>query len=102
MWTLVDVPGRFPVGATTFAVPLDEGHVIGASKLKLGASSRGAVNAPAVVLKEVVFTAYYPGDISSTPQGYMPSKGMYWLSRCVTLFCLLRDVVICAVNCQAY
>jgi len=80
MWTLADILGKYPVGATTFATSLGDGHVVGTSKLKSGTSSGGAPHAPALVLKEVVFTAYYPADVSQTAQGKNPSKGLYWLT----------------------
>ncbi|KAH8106025.1 platelet-activating factor acetylhydrolase [Cristinia sonorae] len=77
MWTLADVPGRYPVGATTFATPIsNDGHVIGKSKLIAGASSGGKPHAPALLLKEVVVTAYYPADTSHNET----KKGMAWLT----------------------
>lgn len=87
MFTLPEVPGKYPVGATTFAVHIPppsnqecDGHVIGNAKLKT--SRGGASDGPALVMKEVAFTAYYPAEmVVDSGFGANLQKGMLWLSR---------------------
>ena len=80
MFSLPEVHGKYPVGATTFAVPItaqdDASRIVGRAKLK--PSSGGQPDTPALKLEEVAFTAYYPADTQMAAH-----KGMYWLPRCV-------------------
>ncbi|KAH9931764.1 platelet-activating factor acetylhydrolase, isoform II-domain-containing protein [Amylocystis lapponica] len=82
MFYLPDVPGRYPVGATTFASSLHAARTIGLSRLS------STPHKPALTLEETVFTAYYPadtGDVESSPGSAAkkaePTKGMNWLVR---------------------
>ena len=65
LFTLPPVPGKYPVGTTTFAVPVtdvtDEARVIGNAKLRSGAEA----GTPALLLEEAAFTVFYPADTSS-------------------------------------
>lgn len=80
MFSLPEVHGRYPVGATTFAIPVtaqdDASRVVGRAKLK--PSSGGQPDTPALKLEEVAFTAYYPADMQ-----VVAHKGVHWLPRCV-------------------
>lgn len=82
MFTLPEAPGRYPVGATTFAVPInttnESSRIIGRAKLK--PSSGGQPDTPALKLEEVAFTAYYPAD---TDTHVKLQKGVHWIPRCV-------------------
>ena len=81
MFSLPEVQGKYPVGATTFAIPInaqdDASRVVGRAKLK--ASSGGQPDTPALKLEEVAFTAYYPADTQ-----VVAHKGVHWFPRCVT------------------
>lgn len=87
MFTLPDVVGSYPVGATTFAIPVavndEAARVTGQARLK--SSSGGTLNTPALKLEEVAFTAYYPADphYASNPSRKLP-KRMHWIARLVT------------------
>ncbi|KAG5633990.1 hypothetical protein H0H81_004006, partial [Sphagnurus paluster] len=70
MLFLSDVPGRFPVGATTFLTRARSPHIVGSLKLSKN------VLEPALKLEEVAFTAYYPADTSRPTR-----KGLDWLIR---------------------
>jgi platelet-activating factor acetylhydrolase len=80
MLTLPEVSGKYPVGATTFAIPIttkdEASRTIGRAKLR--PSSGGQPDAPALKLEEVAFTAYYPADTSS---GRKLQKGVHWVQR---------------------
>lgn len=82
MFTFPEIPGRYPVGATTFAVPIDvannEDRVIGEGRLKH--TSGGRPNEPALKLEEVAFTAFYPADIEKS-RGTGFRQGMSWIPR---------------------
>ncbi|KAH9844109.1 platelet-activating factor acetylhydrolase, isoform II-domain-containing protein [Rhodofomes roseus] len=83
MFHLPDVPGRFQVGATTFALPLNDPQVFGAAKL--AKSSGNTPHEPALLLEEVVFTAFYPADINSPSADGTPpeklKKSLDWILR---------------------
>jgi len=83
MFSLPDVPGKFPVGATKFALPLNDPQVVG--KAKLAKSSGNTPHEPALLLEEVVFTAFYPADINSTSADGTPpeklKKSLSWVPR---------------------
>lgn len=80
MLTLPEIPGKYPVGATTFAIPIvtknEASRTIGRAKLK--PSSGGEPDTPAVKLEEVAFTAYYPADTSSARK---LQKSVHWIPR---------------------
>ncbi|KAL4076150.1 platelet-activating factor acetylhydrolase [Scleroderma citrinum] len=65
--------GRFPVGATTFKLPVPR---ILFSRAKVAAGKSDGLK-PALLLQEVVFTAYYPAAL---PHGNV-SYGIDWLLR---------------------
>lgn len=65
------ISGAYPVGATTFSLVLSSPEVIGKAKLRDGS--------PALSLEEVVFTAFYPADLSTPPNAKKPRKGIRWL-----------------------
>lgn len=83
MLTLPEIPGRYPVGATTFAVPVktqdEAARIIGRAKLK--PSSGGQPDTPALKLEEVAFTVYYPADISPPPKNSAERKRLHWVPR---------------------
>ncbi|KZT13050.1 uncharacterized protein LAESUDRAFT_754072 [Laetiporus sulphureus 93-53] len=83
MFTLPDIAGRYPVGATTFAIPLNDPQVIGSGKLRR--PSGNVTREPALLLEEVVFTAFYPADISNpSVDGTPPEKlrkSMEWVPK---------------------
>lgn len=83
MFTLPEVHGKYPVGATTFAIPVpaedDAARVVGHAKLK--ASSGGVPDTPALKLEEVAFTAYYPADVRAVKHAH---KGVHWVPRPVS------------------
>ncbi|KAJ3538581.1 hypothetical protein NM688_g6497 [Phlebia brevispora] len=70
-FTLPEVAGKYPVGTTSFAVPItnveEADRVIGSATLR--ASSGTQAGTPALKLEEVAFTAFYPADISSRYRG---------------------------------
>jgi platelet-activating factor acetylhydrolase len=70
---LPHVPGRFPVGMTTFVTPISPSQLVGTAKLK---NTRTGQLDHALTLEEVAFSAYYPADISSNA-----SNGVPWLLR---------------------
>ena len=81
MFTLPEVHGKYPVGATTFAIPIqaqdDASRVVGRAKLK--PSSGCQPDTPALRLEEVAFTAYYPADVHAVKHA---QKGVHWVPRC--------------------
>ncbi|OSX60109.1 hypothetical protein POSPLADRAFT_1047583 [Postia placenta MAD-698-R-SB12] len=83
MFTLPDIPGRYPVGATTFAVPLESPQAVGSAKLRH--SSGNTPYEPALLLEEVVFTVFYPADLQSpSADGTQPEqlrKTMDWVPK---------------------
>ncbi len=87
VFTLYDTPGPYPVGATTFAIPLDEfaspeDRIVGEAKVK--ASASGHPNEPALKLEEVAFTAFYPAELNAAGGGRKRiSKGLGWIPRYV-------------------
>ncbi|KAI0089141.1 platelet-activating factor acetylhydrolase, isoform II-domain-containing protein [Irpex rosettiformis] len=109
VFTLYDIHGPHPVGATTFAIPLDEftnpdDRIIGEGKVK--SNIPGRPNEPALKLEEVAFTAFYPAGVKSdggkrlrrglgwipkpvngTLKGYAHfSKWSYWIVNCLLHF----------------
>ncbi|KAG1755516.1 platelet-activating factor acetylhydrolase, isoform II-domain-containing protein [Suillus lakei] len=77
MLFLSEFHGRFPVGATTFKLPVSA-KVLGTAKIRRhGHSDGGQSLKPALQLEQVVFTAYYPADVS----GNKVKKGLDWLLR---------------------
>lgn len=76
MFSLPDFHGRFPVGATTFKLPVSN-RVLGTAKIRSHASHEGTTLKPALQLDEVVFTAYYPADIKEN----IIKKGLNWVLR---------------------
>ncbi|OCH92195.1 hypothetical protein OBBRIDRAFT_727394 [Obba rivulosa] len=99
MVTLPDAPGRYQVGATTFAIPVLNPVPVGSTKLK--STGGNTSNDHALLLEEVAFTAYYPvaayddaksygaspSDLSNRPvkrtlHGYAHVGGIpYWFTR---------------------
>ncbi|GJE84462.1 platelet-activating factor acetylhydrolase, isoform II-domain-containing protein [Phanerochaete sordida] len=83
MFNLPEIHGKYPVGATTFAIPVpasdDASRVIGDAKLK--PSSDGIPGSSALKLEEVAFTAYYPADVHSAKHAH---KGVHWVPRPVS------------------
>ncbi|PCH41483.1 hypothetical protein WOLCODRAFT_119037 [Wolfiporia cocos MD-104 SS10] len=83
MFTLPDVPGPFVVGATTFAIPLQQPQTIGAAKLRR--TGGNTPREPALLLEEIVFTAFYPADIRKpSTDGTAPEKlkkAMDWVAK---------------------
>ncbi|KAJ6515713.1 hypothetical protein C8R45DRAFT_957403 [Mycena sanguinolenta] len=71
MFNLRPPRGPFPVGAVTLVAPVTPAIPIGTAKLP-------ATNAPALVLDEVAFTAYYPADLDRNSKR---RKGVNWLVR---------------------
>ena len=83
MFTLPDVPGRYPVGATTFAVSVgvaDPADRVLGEHPRLKASSGGGANEPALKLEEVAFTVFYPARIGES-SGKTLRKGLAWIPR---------------------
>jgi hypothetical protein len=79
MLSLPEFHGRFPVGATTFKLPVST-KVLGTAKIhRHGHSDSGPSVKPALQLDEVVFTAYYPAQV----EGSNMKKGLDWLLRSV-------------------
>lgn len=77
MLFLPESHGRFPVGTTTFKLPVST-KVLGTAKIHSdGHSDDGPSVKPALQLDEVVFTAYYPADV----KGSNIKKGLDWLLR---------------------
>lgn len=77
MLSLPEFHGRFPVGATTFKLPVST-KVLGTAKIhRHGHSDSGPSVKPALQLDEVVFTAYYPAQV----EGSNMKKGLDWLLR---------------------
>ena len=81
MFSLPEIHGKYPVGATTFAITVpasdDASRVVGDAKLK--PSSDGIPGSPALKLEEVAFTAYYPADVGAVKHA---QKGVHWVPRC--------------------
>lgn len=69
--------GKYPVGATTFTLPVTPTRQFGSSQLNPGSVH---VPGPAVTLSEIAFSVYYP-TLPDLPDG---SKGIDWLLRCVS------------------
>lgn len=80
MLSLPEFHGRFPVGATTFKLPVST-KVLSTAKIhRHGHRSDGGPSVkPALQLDEVVFTAYYPAQV----KGNNMKKGLDWLLRSV-------------------
>lgn len=77
MLSLPEFHGRFPVGATTFKLPVST-KVLGTAKIyRDGHSDGGPSVKPALKLDEVIFTAYYPAQV----KGSNMKKGLDWLLR---------------------
>ncbi|KAI9507512.1 platelet-activating factor acetylhydrolase, isoform II-domain-containing protein [Russula earlei] len=66
--------GPYPVGATTFILPVRPAKVIGTA----GVRTESGEIAPALRLEEVSFTAYYPASHSTTGER---SRWLDWLPR---------------------
>lgn len=85
MFTLHDIPGRFPVGATTFVCPVRPSVTVGSGKLRH--TPKGEISAdhaqPALQLEEVAFTAYYPAQTRNLDGSREFRKGLDWLIRYV-------------------
>jgi hypothetical protein len=77
MFSLPDPHGQFPVGSTTFVLQVQSPFTVGSSKLRNSESNR---DEPALVLKEVAFTAFYPAKLESS-DGKVVRKGLDWLIR---------------------
>lgn len=67
---LLDQPSGHAVGATTFSLNIEKPISIGSGKL---ATDK---NQPALVLNKVIFTAYYPAQVSPGAR-----NGVHWLLR---------------------
>lgn len=87
--TLHDVPGPYPVGATTFVVPIDldnpDDRVLSDATVK--STAAGRPDEPALKLEEVAFTAFYPANLDGLKH---PTKGLSWIPRWVV--CHLLNV----------
>ena len=87
MFTLPEVPGKYAVGATTFAVPVatkdEASRIVGRGTLK--SSSGGLPGTAALKLEEVAFTAYYPAETKSSVKLHW---GMNWVPRYVASRCM--------------
>lgn len=80
MLSLPNIPGRYEVGASTFALPLRSPTIIGSAKLRVpGADGLR----PALPLEEVAFTAYYPAETSGRDGSNSLRRGVNWLLRYV-------------------
>ena len=83
MFTLPQAHGPYPVGSTTFAVPISSsdspGYFVGDTKLR--ASIGGDGERPALKLEEVAFAAFYPADVT---QGGSGATSLQWTPRCVS------------------
>ena len=93
MFTLPDVQSKYPVGTTTFAIPVsvsdEKARVVGTAKLKRpkGRAARNATfvteagdtgDEPALRLEEVAFTAFYPANVEGC-NGKVPTAG--WVPK---------------------
>jgi len=88
--------GRFPVGATTFKLPVST-KVLGTVKIsRHGHNDGGPTVEPALQLDEVVFTAYYPADI----KGSNIKKGLDWLLRSVSELHCQQAMLTVLVRCK--
>lgn len=74
------VEGKYPVGATTFTLPVSPKREFGSSQLNAD-SIHGP--GPAVALSEIAFSIYYP-TLPDLPDGN--KKGVDWSLRCAS-FC---------------
>lgn len=82
MLFLPESHGRFPVGATTFKLPVST-KVLGTAKIHRHDHGDGGPSVkPALQLDEVVFTAYHPADV----KGSNIKKGLEVLVRCKHLY----------------
>ncbi|KIP04546.1 hypothetical protein PHLGIDRAFT_129421 [Phlebiopsis gigantea 11061_1 CR5-6] len=83
MFTLPEAPGKYAVGATTFAVPViakdEASRIVGRGTLK--SSSGGLPGTAALKLEEIAFTAYYPAETKSSVKLH---KGVNWVPRPVS------------------
>ena len=79
MLSLPDIASPYKVGATTFSLPLRSPSVIGSAKLRDGMKELK----PALLLEEIVFTAFYPADTSGRTVSHKLNKGLDWLVRSV-------------------
>ena len=68
--------GRFPVGVTTFTTPVQPPRAVGSVKLKDPRHTRQDCLEHALLLEEVVFTAYYPAEIDA-----LSKNGLPWFIR---------------------
>ncbi|KAF8076569.1 platelet-activating factor acetylhydrolase, isoform II-domain-containing protein [Lyophyllum atratum] len=73
MFFLSEIPGRFPVGATTFLSRVPSPRPVGCIKLR---NQQSDAPQSALILEEVAFTAYYPADASK-----LTKKGLDWVIR---------------------
>jgi hypothetical protein len=71
--------GPYPVGATTFALPVRPPLVFGTATVR----TQTGETAPALQLEEVSFTAYYP--VSRTTAESSWKKWLDWFPRYVTV-----------------
>ncbi|KAI0065816.1 hypothetical protein BV25DRAFT_1978722 [Artomyces pyxidatus] len=74
MFSLSEPVGPYPVGATTFALPVRPPRVMGTAKVSAGQAD----GEHALQLEEVAFTLYYPTSPSAAKTH---RKGMHWLMR---------------------
>lgn len=92
-FTLPKVPGKYPVGTTTFAVPVtdiaNDARIVGSARLRSTSDPDSPSTTPALKLEEVAFTAFYPADVSSLETDPHIAK---WVPRCVfsKLRCALK------------
>lgn len=86
MFSLPEIPGRFPVGATTFLTRVRSPRTVGSVKLR---NEQSDAHQSALYLEEVAFTAYYPADTSKTSK-----KGLDWILR----YACLRYALIIFLN----
>ncbi|KAF9464383.1 platelet-activating factor acetylhydrolase [Collybia nuda] len=77
MLFLPEIPGRFPVGATTFVTPVRPARSVGSASIL---NSLSNTPEPALYLEEVAFTAYYPADtrVNGTQK---IQHGLNWVLR---------------------
>ncbi|GLB33971.1 putative platelet-activating factor acetylhydrolase, isoform II [Lyophyllum shimeji] len=71
--SLPEIPGRFPVGATTFFTRVSSPRAVGRTTLR---NQQPHAPQAALFFEEVAFTAYYPADTSR-----LKRKGLDWIIR---------------------
>lgn len=90
LFALPEVSGRFPVGATTFVLPLKQPRIVGTSQIRIPEKDGGSGEfEPTLKLEEIAFTAFYPAQTDEGRHSWLgwakwggkAKKGMDWLIR---------------------